>query len=173
MALNEWQLLGSLHQGPIPYDFTLCYKDLKKPKTFSVLENSCERLRALPLSAGEIRVTTARIVPLPLSFITYACVDWCKTTMLLHTGALYSNNNSAAYCSYSALDVYPTNPYVYAQYPVVWNTSTRRQLGKITDFKFLGFNSHRSNYRWSHVHSPGSCGQLLALSQVFSLESEC
>lgn len=26
-----------------------------------------------------------RIVPLPLSFITYVCVDWCKTTMLVHS----------------------------------------------------------------------------------------
>lgn len=32
----------------------------------------------------ELGVTKARIVPLPRSFITYVCVDCCKTTMLVH-----------------------------------------------------------------------------------------
>lgn len=157
---TEWQLLGSPHQGPNSYNSTLCLQK-KNENIFcrgKLLRNTasfgtdCWGL----LSQSEFGVTIACIVPLPLSFITYVCVDWCKTTMLVHTVALYSNNNSATRCSYSALDVYPTNPCVYAQYPVAWNTSTRGSLGKSPIINFLVLTI-RTEAITDCVHFPGSC----------------
>lgn len=115
----------------------------EKKTTFSILENCCRRLPAWALTDFFlIGVTITHIVSLPLSFITYVCVDCYETTMLVDTVVLYSNNNSAARCSYSALDVYPTSPCVYAQYPVVWNTSTRGSLGKSATINFLVLTMH-------------------------------
>lgn len=105
------------------------------------MEDCCRRMPDFLLffSWSEFGLTITHIVALPLSFITHVCVDWCKTTTLVNAVALQRNNNSADRCSYSALDVYPTDQCVYAQYPVVWNTSTRGSLEKPLTINFSSF----------------------------------
>lgn len=162
--MDRWQLLGSPPSGTDPVRFYFAPTNNTKKTNIFCLGKLVQKAASIGidcwelLSQSEFGVTIARIVPLPLSFNTYVCVDWCKTTMLVHTVALYSNNNSAARCSYSALDVYPTNPCVYAQYPVVWNTSTRGSLGKSPTTNFLVLSI---------------CAETITDETVFTLRGSC
>ena len=53
--------------------------------------------------------------------------------------ALSSNNNSDAWRSYSALDVYPTNPCVDAQSPNGVKYQQKGQLGNIMNGDFMEY----------------------------------